>query len=303
MTLPKYEDMYLPMLKYLSDNKERKNKEIYEALEKEFNLNDIDKNERMPSGELRFQYNIRWVKTYLKKAGLIANEKRGIAKITEKGLNTLKEKPSQINDHYLQKFDSFKDFRNKNSISSTKNLDTKLIERSLLPEDEIEIAYNQINEELASNLLEEILRNSPSFFEHLVLNLLLNMGYGNSLYSGNVIGNSHDEGIDGIISQDKLGLETIFLQAKRYKNTVGISEVRDFVGSLSAKKSNKGVFITTSTFSKSTEKYINSVNNTDKTIILINGKQLTELMIENDVGVNTTKIYKIKRLDMDYFEE
>ncbi len=304
MTMPRYDDMYLEILTHLSDGEEYKIKDIRKLIEKDFHMTEEEINEQLSSGQRVISSRVGWAKSYLKNAGLIENNKRGLIRITDEGLNALKNEVV-IDNNYLLKYESFREFlmKNNKSINNKDVPSTHILEDSISPEETFDRSFNQINEELKDTLLNEIMNNSPEFFEQLVLDLLLNMGYGSSLKSGEVIGQSHDGGIDAIISQDKLGLENIYIQAKRYQNTVEIHKVRDFVGSLNAVNSNKGVFITTSNYSKDTKEFIKKVNTSDKTVILINGQQLTTLMIEYDIGVNTVKTYKIKKLDTDYFDE
>lgn len=245
---------------------------------------------------------IAWVRTYLFKAGLIKQVSRGNYHITEQGLDALKL-PQRIDIRYLKTLDQYqqwvKTFNQTNSDDESEDVGSSP-ESIKTPQELLETSYNTIMNEVADELLDRIKQSSPAFFEKLVVDVLLAMGYGGfDENSGQVTKYSGDGGIDGIIKEDKLGLDTIYIQAKRWENTVPVSAVRDFAGSLLSKKARKGVFITTSSFPQSAFEYVNSI---DPTIILIDGIQLTKMMIEYNVAVAKSKVYEIKRIDNDYFE-
>lgn len=242
---------------------------------------------------------IAWVRTYLYKSGLIHQVSRGNYKITNEGIVALGN-PERIDIRYLKTLEPFKQWVQ--SFTKDKNTDT--IEPDLddtqTPHEKLDNAYNTIMNEVATELLDRLKKSTPAFFEKLVVDVLLAMGYGGfDSSNGEVTKYSGDGGIDGIIKEDKLGLDTIYIQAKRWENAVTISAVRDFAGSLLSKKARKGVFITTSTFPKSAYDFVESI---DPTIILIDGEQLTKMMIEYGVSVTVTKRYEIKRIDNDYFD-
>lgn len=278
-----------------------------ELILNKLDLSEEERNELLPSGTMTtIKSRVGWTGTYLRKAGLLESKKRNYSHITEEGLKVLDENVKVTND-YLLKYNSFRNFFKRNSSKNEikqSNLKEYVKNTSLTPEEEINQAYEQINKELANNLLDKIYENTPIFFERLVLNLLLKMGYGNFREDAGInTPASNDEGIDGIINQDKLGLEKIGIQAKRYAkdNTIARPQIQSFVGALMGKHLNKGVFITTSSFSTNAIEYAESQVNLS--IILIDGETLADLMIEYDVGVSTEVEYKLKRIDNDFFEE
>lgn len=229
---------------------------------------------------------------------MVESPERGYVKITPRGLKVLKQNPEKINEKFLYQFEEFRNFRDRIRGKKVKVLE-EMVEQT--PTEALEDAFQTIKGELAENLLDQVKKSSPAFFEKLVLNLLLNMGYGGLREdAGKTVGQSHDEGIDGIIKEDKLGLDIIYIQAKRWENTVGRPEIQKFVGALEGKRAKKGIFITTSSFSNEAMKYISNINNK---IVLINGPQLARYMIDHDVGVSPFDTYEIKKIDSDYFEE
>jgi restriction system protein len=242
---------------------------------------------------------IAWVRTYLYKGGLIQQVTRGNYRITKEGIEVLK-RPERINVKFLKKLEPFKLWMqtfSKEKIAVVVESDEEDIRT---PHEKLESAYNTIMDEVAGELLDRLKKSTPAFFEKLVVDVLIAMGYGGfDSSNGEVTKYSGDGGIDGIIKEDKLGLDTIYIQAKRWENVVTISAVRDFAGSLLSKKARKGVFITTSTFPKSAYDFVDSI---DPTIILIDGEQLTKMMIDYGVSVTVTKRYEIKRIDNDYFD-
>ncbi|WMW21794.1 restriction endonuclease [Methanolobus mangrovi] len=289
----------LPFLRYASDECEHHKRDAIEALAIVFNLSDSERKELLPSGKQAiFDNRVGWARTYLKKAGLIDSKKRGYFFITKRGLDVLSEKPDTINVNYLSKFNEFNDFINTNN-SSKVPLST-VTNEELDPEELIENNYLKLHEELISEMLDTIKDYSPSFFEKLVVDVLTKIGYGGSRKdAGQAIGKSGDGGIDGIIKEDRLGLDVIYIQAKRWENTVGRPEIQKFAGALIGKRAKKGVFITTANFSKEAEDYAKQTGN----IVLIDGSNLAKLMIEYNVGVSTVKTYDVKKIDLDYFDE
>lgn len=249
-----------------------------------------------------FANRVGWARTYLKKAGLLKYCGVGSFIITEQGLKVLQEKPSKINVKYLKRFPEILEFiKPSKKIDQLKDKQAESILEEKTPEDLLEIGYEKYQEKLLSDLLERIKQCSPEFFERLVVELLVGMGYGGSFEdAGKAIGKIGDEGIDGIIKEDKLGLDVIYLQAKKWTNPVSRPEIQKFAGALLGKKAKKGVFITTSTFSEGAVEYAKNVENK---IILIDGEQLTRYMIENRIGVSETASYSINKIDLDYFTE
>lgn len=294
----------LPLLKIVSDGKEYHNRELIELLAVQFNLTDDERKEMLASGtQPIFDNRVGWAKTYLKKAGLLDSPKRAIFVISDLGRKTLSEKPEAIDANYLKKFDSFLKFQN---LSRVGNDNDSIINKSIeeiTPEENLENSYQRLRISLAAELLNKVLELSPSFFERLVVELLVKMGYGGSIKdAGRAIGKSGDEGIDGTIYEDKLGLDIIYVQAKRWNlgNTVGRPEIQKFVGALAGQGAKKGVFITTSSFTREAKDY---APRNDTKIVLIDGEQLSQLMIDYNIGCSTHQNYEIKKLDLDYFDE
>jgi len=299
MLIPDYQSIMLPLLKFAGDKKEHSIREAIEHIANIFNLSEEERREVLPSGQQYIINNrVGWARTYLKKAGLLKSTKRSYFKITDLGLEVLQKTPKEINVKFLEQFPQFIEFRN---LRREKGEEEKEEDLTQTPQELLEYGYQRIKKDLASELLNLVKQTSPRFFEKLVVELLTKMGYGGSLKdAGKAIGQSGDGGIDGIIKEDKLGLDVIYIQAKRWENVVGSKEVRNFVGSLAGQKANKGVFITTSSFTKDALEYVKTIPHK---VILIDGEMLAQLMIENDVGVSKITSYDIKKIDSDYFEE
>jgi restriction system protein len=298
MTIPDYQSIMLPLLEFAADQEEHSRHEAIEHISKIFNLTEEEKNQLLPSGTKPIINNrVGWAKTYLKKAGLLDYPKRGYFNITDIGLNVLEDKPTKITNRYLKNFPSFVEFRKSRVVEKEDPVFTE----DKTPHELIENGVQQIIQELGSELLEYIKKSSPAFFERIVVDLLVRMGYGGSIIdAGSALGRTGDEGIDGVIKEDKLGLDNIYIQAKRWKSSVGRPELQAFVGALQGKRSRKGIFIITSSFTEAAKKYVNSI---DTKVALIDGETLVRYMIENDLGVITRDTYKIKELDADYFDE
>jgi len=299
MSIPDYQSIMLPLLKFAGDKKEHSIREAIEYIANSFNLTEEERREVLPSGQQYIIDNrVGWARTYLKKAGLLESTKRSYFKITDLGQEVLQKAPKEINVNFLEQFPQFIEFRN---LRREKDEEEKEESLSQTPQELLEYGYQRIKKDLASELLNLVKQASPRFFEKLVVELLIKMGYGGSLKdAGKAIGQSGDGGIDGIIKEDKLGLDVIYIQAKRWENVVGSKEVRNFVGSLAGQKANKGVFITTSSFTKDALEYVKTIPHK---VILVDGEMLTQLMIENDIGVSKITSYDIKKIDSDYFEE
>ncbi len=301
MTIPDYQSIMLPLLKFVEDNQEHTIREAIEHIADSFKLTEQDRKEVLPSGSQYIIDNrVGWARTYLKKAGLLESPKRSYFKITSLGLDVLKKNPSEINVKFLEQFPLFIEFRN---TKKEKEEEEREVESgsSQTPQELLEYGYQKIKKDLSQELLGFVKQSSPRFFERLVVELLLSMGYGGSRKdAGQAIGQSGDGGIDGIIKEDKLGLDVIYLQAKRWEGVVGSKEIRNFVGSLVGQKANKGVFITTSGFTRDALEYVKTITHK---VILIDGEMLTQLMIENNIGVSKVISYDIKKIDSDYFVE
>jgi len=295
MPIPNFESIMLPLMEVVRDGKVWGMISVEDELIKKFKLTDEEVNQLKPSSttETLFQNRMRWARFYLKKAGLLEDPSRGFTRITSEGVKVLNQEPKGIDVKFLTKFPSFVEFRKKKTVDHGK-IELEIKEKS--PEDLIIEGFTEIRGNIENEILEKIKKCPPAFFERIVVQLLEKMGYGD----GTVTGKTGDGGIDGVIKQDNLGLDEIYLQAKRWENTVPVNEIRDFAGSLSAKKTKKGIFITTSTFSRDTQEFIKSV---DSKIILIDGSLLAKLAYENNIGVQSGDTYQLKKINDDFFEE
>jgi restriction system protein len=302
MPVPDFQSLMLPILEIYIDQLEHGQQEVIDLLSKKLKLSEEEINELLPSGKQnRFKNRVGWATIYLMKSGLLDRPSRGKYKISPRGQDVLKEKPQKINMKYLEKFPEyrdFKEFRNENVEVNPPN--TQSVETST-PQELLESSYQDLRWQLSHDLLERVKQSSPLFFERLVVDLLLNLGYGGSRRdAGKAIGRTGDDGIDGVINEDKLGLDVVHIQAKRWQNPVGRPDIQNFVGSLEGQKSKKGVFITTSKFTTEAKEYIKRI---EKKIVLIDGEQLSQLMIDNGVGVSEESRYIVNKLDEDYFIE
>jgi restriction system protein len=308
MAIPDYQSLMLPVLSAARDGEIRIG-ELVERLALKLGLAPEEQSELLPSGRQSiFSNRVHWAKTYLGKAGLIASTKRGHFKITERGKEVLASKPPRIDAKYLDRFPEFKEFRDPSrpdqggakDIELLAHVNTQIAAR---PPNEIMLAaHRQIESALAQDLLDRIRAAPPDFFERLIVNLLLTMGFGgSSAEAGRALGRSGDDGVDGVIDQDALGLDRVYIQAKRYAtdNTIGPGAIRDFFGSLDRHKASKGLFVTTSTFSASATETAQFLS---KRIVLIDGEQLAKLMIRYNVGCRIEDTLHIKKIDEDFFE-
>ena len=300
MAIPDFQTLMLPFLKAVEDGKEHPFKDVVEKLSIEFKLTQDELAEMLPSRRAPTFYNrVAWAKFYLKKAGLIAQIKRSYLSLTQLGKTALNSKPTQINIKYLEQFPDYLSFKENISTNSQAETKSTEAESTSTPEEILENAYSKLNASLVVEILENIMQCSPTFFERLVVELLLSMGYGGTRAdAGRAIGQSGDGGIDGIIDEDRLGLDSIYIQAKRWEGVVGRPEIQKFVGALQGQRAHKGVFITTSDFTKEAQVYVKNINNK---VVLINGFSLARLMIENNVGVSIAATYAVKKIDSDYF--
>lgn len=302
MAIPDYQTCMLPFLRHLADGQEHSLRDAEEALAAHFRLSAAERAELLPSGQQGvFKNRIGWARTYLKKAALLASPKRAVFQITERGLKTLSTEPVKLDVKYLEQFPEFVEFREVSKPGNGGNTLVEAAPATNTPEEAIELAHQGLREQLMAELLTRILGCSPTFFEQLVVELLVKMGYGGSRRdAGERIGQSGDGGIDGIIKEDRLGLDTIFIQAKRWQGSVGRPEIQKFVGALQGQRAKKGVFITTSSYTAEAADYATRI---DTKVVLIDGQQLAGLMIDFDVGVASAASYVVKRIDSDYFEE
>lgn len=300
MAIPDYQTIMLPLLKYAADSKEHNFHEAVNFLANQFKLTPEERKELLPSGQQEIFVNrVGWARTYMKKAGLLESPKRGSLVITSRGKKVLASKPLKIDNKLLTQFDEFKRFRKRKKKQV--DISTKENSQENTPEEAFESAYENLRAELASEIIEQLKKSDPSLFEKIVIGVLVKMGYGGSLRdAGKAIGKSGDEGIDGIIKEDRLGLDIIYVQAKRWENSVGRPEIQKFAGALQGQRARKGIFITTSNFTKDA---INFSSKIESKIILIDGDQLADYMIDFNVGVTTTSKYELKKIDLDFFIE
>jgi len=302
LLIPDFQTLLGPILKIASDGKEYGNSEITEILAKHFNLTSEELNQWVPSGQQKvFANRVTWAKSYLKQAKLIEPTKRSHFKITEQGKETLQLYPNSLSVKILKQLPSYQDNKSEN-LQTLNGIESVKEYISLeTPEEQIEDGYQRIRKTLEIELLTKLKKIEPSFFEKIVVELLVKMGYGGSIKdAGKAIGKSGDEGIDGIIKEDKLGLDVIYIQAKRWEGVVSRPEIQKFVGALAGQRAKKGVFITTSSFSKEAITYAAQM---DTKIVLIDGEQLAQYMIDYNLGVSVQNTYEIKKIDSDYFEE
>lgn len=299
MTIPDYQTVMLPLLRFAADGQEHSLREAIESLADHFHLSDDERKALLPSGrQATFDNRVGWARTYMKKAGLLQTPRRGYFTITDSGLRALKTNPDKVNVKFLEQYPEFLDFRTKGKATQT---DVTMPTEERTPREVMEDAYATIRTQLAGELLERIAQSSPQFFERLVVDLLVTMGYGGTRRdAGEAVGGSGDEGIDGIIKEDRLGLEVVYIQAKRWENTVHRPEIQKFVGALSGQNARKGVFMTTSNFSAGAVEYAKGLS---VKVVLIDGETLASLMIDHGVGVAPEASYEIKRVDSDYFDE
>lgn len=307
MPIPDYQTLMLPVLQLAADKTEHKFSEAVEILADQFKLSPEERNELLPSGsQAVFNNRVGWARSYLKQAGLLQSPKRGIFAITQKGLELLSNNPSNINISLLEQFPEFIEFKNRKK-DKTENHTQSYTEETQsyqditqTPEDSLASAYKKLRSALESEVLVAVKEASPSFFERLVVDLLVKMGYGgNRQDAGKALGKSGDGGIDGIINEDQLGLDVIYIQAKRWEGSVGRPEIQKFAGALQGQRAKKGVFITTSSFTKDAIQYASII---ESKIILIDGEYLSRLMVTHNVGVSTVGQYEVKKLDSDYFD-
>ena len=303
MSIPKYDEMYRAVLDCLADGKAYDARDVKDAVARRFALSEQEQVELLPSGKKRlFADRIAWTSTYLKKAGLMQKPTRGVWQITPAGQEVLREDPPRIDNVYLQRFASFREFVSPTGEGTADAAPAVVSSKS--PQDILDEAFLQINTTLADDLRNEIMKQSPAFFEHLVVKLLTQMGYGGSVEdAGSVVGKSGDEGIDGIIREDKLGFSRIYIQAKRWDcdMAVGRPEIQKFVGALAGQGASRGLFVTTAKFTREARQYAEKQHTTK--VVLVDGTALAKLMIEYNLGVSTEAIYAIKRIDSDFFAE
>lgn len=303
MSIPDYQAIMLPLLRMTADGNDHQVRQAVEHLAAEFRLTEEERKTLLPSGtQATFHNRVQWASTYLKKAGLLVSTGRGSFRITDRGRDVLTSNVSAIDRRFLEQFPEFIEFQSlSRKAKQEQQLPASDENSSATPEELLESNYESLREQLAQDILDRIASCSPSFFERLVVDLLVKMGYGGSRKdAGEAIGRSGDDGIDGVINEDRLGLDVVHIQAKRWKNTVGRPDVQSFAGSLEGNRSRKGVFITTSSFTQEAREYVKRI---EKKIILIDGETLADLMIDYRVGVAEVATYSVCKVDLDYYEQ
>jgi restriction system protein len=307
MAVPDFQSLMLPLLKLLGDGREIRFSDAVEALADEFGLSEDERAQMLPSGRDRLIRNrVGWARTYLGKAGLLRAARRGFLQITDPGREVLASNPGRVDMKFLERFPEFLQFRELRHERSDVQAESAVAPipatpTDATPEEALDVSYQRLRGELEADILDQVKTCSPSFFERLVVELLVKMGYGGSLLdAGQAVGRSGDGGIDGIIKEDRLGLDVIYLQAKRWDSSVSRPEIQKFAGALQGHRARKGVFITTSSFTREALEFSKSI---DSKIVLIDGITLARLMVDHDLGVATVRSYDIKRIDSDYFSE
>lgn len=301
MGVPDYQSLMLPLLSIANDGQKRVS-EYIDELSTNFELSDEEKNITIPSGSQTLIRNrAQWAATYLVKAGLLERPQRGVISITDKGKEIVQSNVSNIDNNFLMSFEGFRDFKTSSVQDNSTNQESRNLDLNETPEELISRAYKSYENNTREEILDLILQSSPLFFERLIIKLFQSMGYGGR---GKTIhtGKSGDGGVDGIINEDPLGLEKIYLQAKRYNpdNKIPIDQLRSFSGTLLEQRASKGIFVTTSSFVSSAYEY---AKNSTQSIILIDGEELTKLMYMYDVGVSEEHTVLLKKPDIDFFEE
>ena len=301
MSIPDYQSIMLPLLAVLGDNKEHRVSDTYDAIADHFGLSDAQRQQLLPSGKTRVISNrVQWARFYLVKAGLLHAPQRGIVQITKRGSALLQAAPERIDNSTLRQFPEFAEFLDA-KVEPESTADGIGVGDERTPDEVLQSAHESLRKTLAIEVLAEVKQASPAFFEKLVVELLGRMGYGGSVEgAGSVVGRSGDGGIDGIIKEDSLGLDVIYIQAKKWSGDVGRPEIQKFVGALQGRRARKGVFVTTSSFTANARDYADSV---DTRVVLVDGCRLADLMVEHDLGVSCVDTYVRKRIDTDYFNE
>lgn len=297
MAVPDFQSFFKPLLDFAADSNDHSVQEARDAVAKAMALPEADMKEMLPSGiQTKFDNRVAWAKSYFVQAKVLESPRRGYFRITQRGLDLNKQGHTRIDVKILNRYPEFVEFHRARAPKEEEPEPT-----TQTPEEALQHAYGSIRSDLAGQILAKITTNSPQFFERLVVDLMVSMGYGGSRSdAGKSIGGIGDEGIDGIIKEDRLGLDVVYLQAKRWEGTVGRPDVQKFVGALHGKRAKKGVFITTGKFSDDARRYVETI---DPRVILIDGRTLAELMIDHNLGTTTTATYPIKRIDSDYFTE
>jgi restriction system protein len=299
MSIPDFQTLMAPLLRHFSDGKEHATQDTVGALAAEMGLSEEERSQVLPSGKQSvFTNRIAWAKSHFKSAGLLESTRAGVYRITDRGREALAQNPQHIDLKFLDQFPGHREFRTGKKKAAPTQLPPG---GAMTPQEHIDFGYQQIRDELATALLQRIKECPPEFFEQLVIDLLVAMGYGGSRQdAGEAVGRSGDGGIDGIIKEDRLGLDVIYIQAKRWESGVSRPEIQKFAGALQGRRAKKGIFITTSSFSKEAWDFALSI---DSKLVLVDGDELADFMIDNGIGVAEVGKYVVKRIDSDYFSQ
>lgn len=309
MPIPNYEQAMIPVLRVLTGASPRHRRDIAGAVGDFFNLTDTERQQLLPSGKFPVIVSrVGWALSYMKQAKLVETPKRGVYQLTARGRQVLVDRPNGIDSEYLERFAEFREFQSRTrEPSATADGPSEVSPAATAPpaiqspEEALETAYSRLRGTLQAELLDAVKGASPSFFEELVIDLLVRMGYGGSRpEAARAVGKTGDGGIDGVIDEDRLGLDVIYIQAKRWEGTVGRPDIQKFAGALQGQRAKKGIFITTSSFSRDAEEYAQRI---ESRIVLIDGTRLAALMFDFDVGVSARNTYTVKQMDSDYFDE
>ena len=302
MPIPDFQTLMRPLLAAHEDGAEHINRDLVSELADQFGLTEDERREMLPSGGARlFDNRVGWAKTHISQAGLLESPRRAVSVITERGRAVLKDYPDRVDLRVLGTFEDYKEFRNRRKSPEEQAESDEETANTQTPEESLENAYQKVRRQIEADLLTSIMDNPPDFLERVVVDLVVRMGYGGSRKdAGEALGKSGDEGIDGIIKEDPLGLDIIYLQAKRWEGTVGRPEIQKFAGALQGQRARKGIFITTSSFSADALNYVSMI---DSKIILIDGIRLAKLMFDHGIGVSSASTYEVKRIDSDYFTD
>jgi len=300
MAIPDFQTLMRPLLEAHADGQEHRNRDLVAKLASDFHLTEEERREMLPSGGARlFDNRVGWAKTHIARAGLLVSPRRAISTITERGRKALLDHPVRIDLTVLQEFEEYREFRSRKRSSGDESTSADQVTQDQTPEELLESAYLQVRRQIETDLLSHVINSPPEFLEQVVVDLLVRMGYGGSRKdAGEALGRRGDEGIDGIIKEDPLGLDIVYIQAKRWEGNVGRPEVQKFAGALQGQRARKGIFITTSSFSKEALDYVLRI---DAKIILIDGTYLAKLMFDHGIGVASASTYEVKRIDLDYF--
>jgi len=302
MAIPDFQTIMRPLLEAHANGSEHKNRDLVEGLAQQFQLTEDERRAMLPSGGARlFDNRVGWAKTHMSQAGLLDAPRRAISVITERGRSILLDHPERVDLRVLNGFDDYREFRSRRRTTEEAGERENEALDAETPEETFENAYIKMRRTTEADLLSHIMDSPPEFLERVVVDLVIRMGYGGSRKdAGEALGRSGDEGIDGIIKEDPLGLDIIYLQAKRWDGTVGRPDIQKFAGALQGQRARKGIFITTSSFTADAQEYVSKI---DSKIILIDGARLSRLMFDHGIGVSVASNYEVKRIDSDYFTE